>query len=494
MDKSSLSDKAIFLIISKAIQCAGSLILGIVLVRLLTKADYGTYLQVMLICTTVSFVLAFGMPQSIYYFLPQLEPNRKKTFLLQTLLSLFIIGLISSIICFLMRDYISGWMSNPSLLKLSLIFSAYLLFLLPDQCLEPTLISLGKTKLIAGINVIFSIAFIAFVLSPVLIGLDLAALFLSILIFYSLKFLFFLIYVLKVLKSPKEIIYDFKAFKSQVRYSFPLGLSSMVGMLSNRIDQFMISFWFSPAAFAVFARGAFELPLVNILPYTLSNLLLPKYVELHKSNNQKELLRLWHESVRRTALIILPVFVLTFVVAEKLITLLFTSGYSGSVIIFRIYLFLLPLRLTAYGSILRAVGDTKSVLRASMLFLISNIILNIIFYKIFGFVGPAVATIVAMNLNILYYFTKIQRTFNLKFFEILPWKNILKIGIASVTIGIVTYPVIFLNISKIAILFLAFITFAVLYFLVALRAKIFTPSDISLLKKWLRLKPLRLKP
>lgn len=493
MNKYSLSDKAIFLIISKALTAIANLTLGIVLVRLLSKSDYGTYLQVMLICSTISLIATFGIPHSVYYFVPQFDLKKQKIFLLQTLFFLFTIGAIASIVCFLSRDLIGQWMSNPSLAKIAIIFSGYLLFVIPDQFLEPMLISRDKAKLAAGINAIFSISFIIFALLPIIFGLGLPALFLSILFFYLLKFLFLILYTLKTLGGLRKDIYNFGILKSQIYYSFPLGISSMMGMLSSRIDRFMISFWFPPDSFAIFARGAFELPLVSMLPYTISNILMPRYVELYKENNQEEFLKLWHESIRKTALIILPVFVFTFIVSEKLITLLFTSDYSGSTIIFRTYLLLLPLRLTAYGAILRAMGDTKSVLRASLLFLIANIALNIVFYKIFGFIGPAIATVAAMNLNILYYISKIQKTFNLTFLRILPWNKILKIAVVSVIVGIIVYPLMFLNISKIATLSLSFVFFGIFYFLIAFKMRIFTSSDISLIKKWLTLAPLRSK-
>lgn len=495
MNKLALSDKAIFLIISKAIAAIGNLVLGVVLVRLLPKADYGTYLQVLLICSTVSLVVAFGIPQSIYYFLPQSKSdnNSRRNFLIQTLLLLFIIGVIAGLICFLSRDYIAKWMNNPSLLKLSLIFCAYLSLLLPEQCLEPMLISLDKAKLAAGLNVIFNSSFILFILTPLLFGLDLTALFLSVLIFYLFKNLFIIIYILRIPAPQVGIACNFNILKSQLHYSFPLGVSSIIGLLSDKVGQFMISFWFPPAVFAVFARGAFQLPLVNILPYTLADFLLPKYIELHNDDKQGELLRLWHESVRKTALIILPIFIFSFLIAEKLIIFLFTSEYSGSVIIFRIYLFLLPLRLTAFGSILKAAGDTKSIMEASFLFLISNIILNIIFYKIFGFTGPAIATVVAMNMNIAYYLIKIKKAFNLAIFAMLPWKEISKISMVSLIIGTVAYPFVFLNIPQAATIFLTFVVFITLYILTALKVKMFTASDIRLIKKWLTFGPLRLK-
>ncbi len=61
---------------------------GIALVRLLTKEDYGTFLQVGLIGEICASVVLLGLPQSLLFFLPREAPERRKRLILQTALLL----------------------------------------------------------------------------------------------------------------------------------------------------------------------------------------------------------------------------------------------------------------------------------------------------------------------------------------------------------------------------------------------------------------------
>ena len=105
--------------------------------------------------------------------------------------------------------------------------------------------------------------------------------------------------------SANAIPTDF-SITCQLKYGLPLAFTDIVTLLGNWLDKLLMALISKPADFAIYARGAFELPLINLIPYSLTNVLLPKFVQFHKDRQHSELIKLWHESIRRTALIMMP--------------------------------------------------------------------------------------------------------------------------------------------------------------------------------------------
>ncbi|MFQ5869794.1 MAG: lipopolysaccharide biosynthesis protein, partial [Candidatus Zixiibacteriota bacterium] len=171
MPKTKLADQAIFVIISKFFEPISILALAMILTRRMNLSDYGTYQQVMLICITVSIFIAFGLPDSIYYFLPRSE--NKKRFLLRTLLLLNLLGIVATMVIIAVRNPLGQWMNNPRLAELALIFGFYFIGLASYQMLDSSFLSLGKGKSLALVNVISSALFFLFVSIPVFLGMPL---------------------------------------------------------------------------------------------------------------------------------------------------------------------------------------------------------------------------------------------------------------------------------------------------------------------------------
>ena len=83
----SLSDKAGVLIAANFVKYAVGFAMPMVLVRMLTKHDYGTLQQLQLIGATAAGALVLGLPNSVYYF-HRLDDDHSRTALVQQTLAL----------------------------------------------------------------------------------------------------------------------------------------------------------------------------------------------------------------------------------------------------------------------------------------------------------------------------------------------------------------------------------------------------------------------
>jgi O-antigen/teichoic acid export membrane protein/peptidoglycan/xylan/chitin deacetylase (PgdA/CDA1 family) len=492
MKNISLSDQAVFLVGSRVVNSILSFGTGLLLVRYLTKQDYGTYIQIMLLGTSLATALQFGIPASIYYFFPKLSNSGKRAFLYQTFLMLLIFGLFGSLGIYIFRIQIGhSWMQNPELTRLSFYIMGYMVLMIIEQCSDPIFLSAGYAKLAALIEIIFSVFWISLIALPLLFHRGITEVIGMVVLLYALKTVCVLIFAfIFTREGKKRKMFSAVPLAEQSKYFYPLGLSSLSFTIGKGLDKFVIAHYLPAAGFAVYGRGAIELPLVGILPTTLSNLLLPKYIDYYEKNDSNSLVNLWHAATQKTALVILPVFVFALIMANPIITVLYTESYSDSVNIFQVYLCLLPFRITIFSTILKAIGRTKTILHGTWISLLSSFILCLLFYHFWGPLGPAIAVVASELLLGSYMLNQICKCLKVKLPQVLPWRILGKTFLVAAVAGCVILPIHNIPLPKMIILLGSGIIYLLFYIVLSKTFKIITDEDILFFKDWILLRKL----
>src|SRR5262249_6877141 len=83
----------------------------ILLVRIFTQAEFGTYKQFVLVTYTLFFVAQCGLAESLFYFLPKSRDNGGR-YALNSLLTLFLSGIACMVVLLIDPGAIARWMSN----------------------------------------------------------------------------------------------------------------------------------------------------------------------------------------------------------------------------------------------------------------------------------------------------------------------------------------------------------------------------------------------
>ena len=478
-----LSTQAVMVILGNTLANISGLLTGIFLVRFLNKTEYGTYLQARMITDIAGPLSDPGLSRAFYFFIPQLEGRYHRKYLGQTYFIILSVVLSVAVILILLRSYISEWLNNDRIIFLMPVIAALLIGQRLGDSFWPIFISTGRTKLAGFFAPVNALLILIFVCFPVYLGLGASGALSGLAVAFILPAVFIILFIISLRYSPETIPKEF-SIVSQLKYGLPLAFTEVVALLGIWLDKLMMAFFSKPADFAVYARGAFDLPLIGLIPYSLTNVLLPKFVQFHKDRQHSELIKLWHESIRRTALIMMPAFVFFFVIGELFITFMFTEGYRDSALIFRIYLLVVPARLTAYGAILAAAGKTKDVFWGGVVLSVSGIISNLIFYNIMGPVGLAIAKVFSSYSNIIFLLSRIKKTFDISLVKLLPWRMILKIFAFSVCCGALISPLTLLNLSKLYVLIICGCLFPVIYLGFGIAINIIRSEDRILIMQW----------
>ena len=478
---SKLAFDSSLLIIGKFLSGICSIAAGVVLARWLTVEQYGTYSQLILIASTLTLFSTLSLPKSLYYFIPRAENSKKKLVALQILLFTLITSFCFALVLFPSAPLLAHIFQNK-IIEHSIYFVAVYLFCLSmSSIFEPLLITLGQAKLVSTVESFTGVALFLAVIIPIFLGLD----YRNILIFMSLVLAVKVLLTFRStyrLEGQVKLQHIFKGISPKIKYSLPLAIDSMIGVIGRRIDQIIISLYFLPSQYAVYARGAFELPLVSVIPMTIFNLMLPQFTKDLMENMKERVHWNYGDKSRRVALLFFPLTVLMWILAEAFIILLFSEKYRDSIPIFRVYLLLLPMRINMSGTIVKAAGKTTYFLWGNLLLLGSNIALSLILIKLCGIIGAALATVLSVILYVLYIMNINCKILGVKMKIFLPWHDLAMIMVVSILSGLTIVPVLSMLNSNLFKLLCGASFFLICYIIYGYFFKILKKRDIELLK------------
>jgi O-antigen/teichoic acid export membrane protein len=287
--------------------------------------------------------------------------------------------------------------------------------------------------------------------------------------------------------------------RQQADFSLPLGFSSLTNKINRYVDKFVVSVLLPSTAYAEYTIGAQEVPIIRVIPFAVGSVLISRYVSLQLESKKEELLELWYKGVEKVSLLVIPLTILSIVAAPDLVSLIADSegtDYSNAVLPFQIYNLIVLIRVTHYGSILQAFGDTKGVFYVSINLVIANIILSVPFTMMWGITGTAASTLLANLYNWFVVLKRIGGHMELPAYKVLPFPFYFKVLATSVLVAIPAWfsRFTFFDADMVirGLLFTLFI-YLLLFSIAGSLFKIITKDDWKKFKNWVLLRFLQSK-
>jgi O-antigen/teichoic acid export membrane protein len=289
--------------------------------------------------------------------------------------------------------------------------------------------------------------------------------------------------------------------RAQLGYVVPLAITRFASIFNQRLDKFVVGLFFAASAFADFERGSQELPLVTLLPYTMASMMLPDLVGLVEKGPTREegaraALELWKAGIRKASLVMLPIAAVLLVLAEPLMVTLYGQQYLPAAAPFRVYSSLLPLRVTSYGIMLMAYGQTTKILRVQVLGMAFNVAASFVLLPRIGMIGAPLAAVLTQVFMIVYILRRVDIVARVGLRGIFPWGHYGRVAFASIVGVAPVLLAVVLHAPVHAAVLLAVgipLTFAI-YLPLARALGTLTAEDREYVARWMRLEPLRKKP
>lgn len=407
-------------------------LLAVVLTRLLTKDDYGTYRQLLLVYTLLTATFGSHLAESLLYFVPRSDAADRSRWLGQTAWLSIGIGLLVTACILLSAELWGRWTGNPRLAPLLRVFAAFPVADRVVRMISPALLSQDRPRTAAVFTITAGMVRVVTTVLPCVLGASLVV------ILASLSVAWFGVATLGLLALAASTRIDpalpkSEGVRAQFRYVAPLVAAWILATLHEQLGQLVAASVLTTADFAEFAVGAVPIPLVGIWTASIASAMLPDLVRLSLSGAKGAMLPLWRRGIRKGALVVFPVAAIALVVPDHLIHALYGRAYLRATIPFVIFALALPARVTNYGVLFRAVGRTRAAVVWSAAGLVVNIAVTLAAVGLgrdrdLLFVAPALGYLVGTYAAVAAVLFLLRRSLAVTIRDLLPLRDLGSIG------------------------------------------------------------------
>lgn len=404
----------------------GTFIIPLVLARVFDQAQFGTYKQLLLVFTVLYAAVPLGMSESLYYFLPS-EPKRAGAYVANTMIFLAAAGLGSLALLAAGSGWLARELGNADVRPYLVRVGAFVGLMLVTAPLETVMIARRRCGPAAWTYAASDLARAALLVIPAALTGSLFWLFDGALLFAIARLGFTLAYLRREL--GQDLRPDLGALRAQLAYALPFGAAALVSIAQDSYHQYAVSTRFGVAAFAVYAVGCLQVPIVDFIAGPAGNVVMVRMSELRQSPDR--VLELWHDTTRQLALVFVPLVVLLEVVARDLIVGLYTPLYAESVAIFRLWCLSILFSALQTDAVLRVHARTRFILVLNLLRL--ALIVSTIGGAVhaLGILGAALVTVAALALGKALALVRIAWLTGSGLRRVLPWGRLAGILVVS---------------------------------------------------------------
>ena len=418
----TLGGEAVRLTFSKIITLIITMATTMLLSRFRTLEEYGTYSQILLVINLFTSLLMLGLPNSINYFLARAETQYERQRFLSVYYTLStIISIVIGIVLVLATPIIESYFHNPLIGKFYYFLALYPWASIITSSIENVLVVFKKTDFLMIYRFIVSTITLGTVLIVQWGGWG----------FSGYMILFVIIHCLFAISVYTIVSFNCGGLKLSINlplirrifeFSIPIGLATVIGTLNTEIDKLLIGYLMDTEQMSIYTNAARELPL-TIVAGSITAVLLPQLTRMVKNNNTEDAIKLWSYSTEISfiAMSVLVAGIFTF--AEDVMCILYSEKYLPGVSVFRMYTLNLLLRVTYFGIVLNAFGETKKIFYCSVFSLALNSALNPLMYYFFGMIGPAAATFLALLIIVLLQLKMTSNITEIPYSRVFPWKE-----------------------------------------------------------------------
>jgi O-antigen/teichoic acid export membrane protein len=440
----SLTEKTGVVVFARIMTTVLDLAIVIATIQLLSKTDFAIIGYLLMVHEVARNLATLGFPESVFYYFERVTKDARQAFVLQTCGILAITGLVAGLVILVIAYFAPTLLSTWDPTEIQKVQDLLPLMALVTVLEVPTwpttnvLLAADRQKDSAWYEMLTSLLTFGCLVLPIAMGYSLNIAVWGLVSYAVVRFVGSIIWTYIVLPEPSEKGSGI-SLREQVDFSVPLGMSSLVNKMNKYVDKFVVSILLPAAVFAEYQIGAQEVPIIRVIPFAVGSVLISRYVNLELESRKEELLDLWYRGIEKVSLMVLPLTIMSIVIAPDLISLIAESedtSYKGAVLPFQIYNLIVLLRVTHYGSILQAFGDTKGVMYLSINLVIANIVLSIPFTLLWGINGTALSTLIANIYNWYITLRRIGGHMELPPHKVLPFPFYLRVLALSAIIAI----------------------------------------------------------
>jgi len=274
--------------------------------------------------------------------------------------------------------------------------------------------------------------------------------------------------------TKPRIEFDFSFLTSTLKIAFPFALFSVFALIYTNTDTVIISVLKGDEAVGLYnvANNLTQ----NLQPFAVLflNALFP-IISIYYLSSKESLKIAYEKAFQYLFIISLPMSVGIFILAQRIILLVYGSGYEKSVVVLQILSFeiLLMFMIQCLGFMLVAINKQNEMVLIICIGALVNVVCNVILIPHFSYIGSAIATIITEIILFYFYYYQISKY--------LKKLSLLKLTVSPIIATILM--TIFIYCFKGINLILLIIIAVAIYFFAIYFTRGISQEDIGLLKQ-----------
>jgi len=390
--------------ISTVIMAIGAIILGIFIL----PGDYGLYVVALIPMATLSLFQDWGISSAIVRYCAKYratnEGVEQRKVIVAGLVFLAATGLVLTVLSLLLANFFASTVyQKPASAFLMTLASFTIISGAITTGVASVFTGFEKMKLNSYLLVIYAV--VQCVLGPSLvyfgygamgaiIGYTSASVIQSVI---AVIFLYFFIFR-KLPSSKMNKSEIFQTLKSLLRYGVPLGIGGIVGNLGGPVFSFLMASYVNEVMIGNYKIAGNFLVLLTFITSPISTVLFPAFSKLDPQNEKSLIKTVFASSVKYTNLLLVPAVMAMVVLSTPLISTLYGNkwSYAPHFLVVSVIFYLLSLSgLRSMGSLLYAMGETKLLMKQSVLSLIIAIPVAFLLIPPLGIIGMIIGLPIA---------------------------------------------------------------------------------------------------
>lgn len=238
---------------------------------------------------------------------------------------------------------------------------------------------------------------------------------------------------LQEIKRPRKL-----HFRSLFDYAKFAWLGSLQSRMFNYTDVLVLGFFVSSTLIGIYAIAWNIAQFLIVFAGAISSTLFPEMSELSAEGDPQVVANLVEDALSYAGLLLIPGLVGSVIIGERLLRIYGDEFTQGATILgILIGANLLMSYQNQILNTLNAIDRPDLSFRANILFIIANLLLNIVLVYLYGWVGAAVATTLSVTISLAAGY----RYLNLLVDFIIPYYEITYQWIAALLMGVIVYAI-----------------------------------------------------
>lgn len=393
-----------------------------VMVRLITQEDFGVYRQFGLVAGTFVLLLNMGYKSSLFYFFPTTNFVGRQKIVQQTEF-LYLVNLcIFYVIFYFFGDSILIYLNFKEFIEVKFLVVLFVTLTLLSFFLETIFIlekNLRWNKFFLPLQKL--VRFI--VLTAVIVAVPgFKGPIYALILFAILKFIYFIYYNFRYFKKLYRI--NFELLRKQLIYSLPFGFALTLNLISTKFDQFFINKYITTEEFAIYSISFLSIPILGQFFKSIHNVVVPEIAIAMSKNNLEKATNLWKKTVEKTSSVTIPAVFLFWVMANEIITILYTIQYVEAVHYYRIFVLMFLVSMFSHEIVLRGSNKTKYILYSNIIGTIVTVAAGLILIPKFRLYGAVITALIGRIIPIMISLNFERRIMKLHIYDWVNWKKI----------------------------------------------------------------------